>query len=1067
MLAAVVRGAPTAVELEPELDVVAPAESWAGQVLGHRFLLVVGVPVVSVALVVLWSILASSRNVETPPEPVAEVAVQPGETEKVEPAQSPKPAFARLDNRWLPDGTRLVVDLRVATLAGREEFDRVVRAVDPAWRPSLGRLLGAFGLTPKAVHRLTWASTGLSTWCDEAVAVIKLEEGQNVAALAAAGQAIELQLNGVACRRLSSSEWPHPFAVVGERTIVTGREDLLQQLAARGEPRLASKPIDRLLAGIAPDADLVFLVDLVAAREAGWRLPVDALDVWPAGRKAWRMTWELPLGLGFAMRRSDRLVSELALVCEGETAAVKVGEALAELVPAAKKGLAAKEASLSKRLEAGQINSVQAAAYESLLKQGQNALQAIHWELSDDVVWVRVDSTFNVPALALAAFNNRPAILADWLTAARVADESNQRGLITGLESYHKAEHRFPAGAEGGAMLSPETRLSWIASLLPYFGHLDWHRELQFGYSWNAPQNRAVAQRPLERLINPALGPVKTESGFPVTHYVGVSGVGPDAGNLKSDDPRAGVFGYGRTVRLDGIGDGASNTIATLGASQRLGAWAAGGNATVRPLTKRPYVNGPDGFGSGQPDGMLAGMADGSVRFISKDVDPGVLEQLATINGRDRATAVALDPKPAEPEKPQSPQTPKAAAVAQPAASVAASPGTAKPKPAKANDADPAEKKPEAKPEPVDVQARLADRVANIEFVDTPLGSVVALLSKLSTLPISYDLEGMAPLGVRLSDPVSLRVADGTVAEVLKQTLASRGLVYLVVQDQLLITCPQATRGTLRTVRYNVSDLVGPDLGDLPTLAAVTRRLVVPESWRPAGGQGTMNAAEGSLVVEQSAFVHYQVLAFCEKLRTARGVPLRSREDRQRFGLATRWDRVRARLTKPISVNFESTPLARIVAELSEMGRTPIAIDWLALRAQGVSPQAQGTLKVQKRPLAEALGELLGPLGLACRIVRPDTLEVTSRKALNAQLELEFYPAGDLAPKAITSAALIERIKSDTGGATWNDAGGAAVLHFDAPSRTLIVLQSQPVQASIESLLGDLRGTLLGSRPKP
>ena len=67
---------------------------------------------------------------------------------------------------------------------------------------------------------------------------------------------------------------------------------------------------------------------------------------------------------------------------------------------------------------------------------------------------------------------------------------------------------------------------------------------------------------------------------------------------------------------------GASNTIAILGVTDRCGPWASGGNATVRPLTTPPYVNGPDGFGSGQPDGMLAGMADGSVRFISKDVDP-------------------------------------------------------------------------------------------------------------------------------------------------------------------------------------------------------------------------------------------------------------------------------------------------------------------------------------------------------------------------------------------------------------------------------------------------------------
>ena len=71
--------------------------------------------------------------------------------------------------------------------------------------------------------------------------------------------------------------------------------------------------------------------------------------------------------------------------------------------------------------------------------------------------------------------------------------------------------------------------------------------------------------------------------------------------------------------------------IAVLGVQGQCGPWAQGGRATVRPLTQRPYFNGPDGFGSGQPDGMVAGMADGSVRFLSKNIDPHVMEQLATV----------------------------------------------------------------------------------------------------------------------------------------------------------------------------------------------------------------------------------------------------------------------------------------------------------------------------------------------------------------------------------------------------------------------------------------------------
>ena len=68
------------------------------------------------------------------------------------------------------------------------------------------------------------------------------------------------------------------------------------------------------------------------------------------------------------------------------------------------------------------------------------------------------------------------------------------RSRPAGLLGYQEAEGHFPAGASGGTLLPPETRLSWIAALLPYFGHRDWHRQLEFGYSWNSPQNRPVSR---------------------------------------------------------------------------------------------------------------------------------------------------------------------------------------------------------------------------------------------------------------------------------------------------------------------------------------------------------------------------------------------------------------------------------------------------------------------------------------------------------------------------------------------------------------------------------------------
>jgi hypothetical protein len=51
------------------------------------------------------------------------------------------------------------------------------------------------------------------------------------------------------------------------------------------------------------------------------------------------------------------------------------------------------------------------------------------------------------------------------------------------------------------------------------------------------------------------------------------------------------------------------------------------------PLTKRPYIESPDGLGGQHPGACLFGMADGSVHALSSNIDPNVLERLMTIAG--------------------------------------------------------------------------------------------------------------------------------------------------------------------------------------------------------------------------------------------------------------------------------------------------------------------------------------------------------------------------------------------------------------------------------------------------
>ena len=983
------------------------------------------------------------------------------------PANPPlQPLKAR---RWLPAHTRCVVGLRLADLRQYPWADRLLQAADPLWKPAGGRLLQAFDLQPHEVRQLIWAVTDLSAWPTKAVALVELEGPERAARWREAGQPCTLEAGGLAWRQLGGTIWPYPFALADGRTLITGAPELLAEFSSANPPPLASKPIDRLLQVAAWDGHFV-LLDLEAARQAGWSRAVQWLDVWPAGREPWQTLWNLPQGIGLKVQPQEAPEGTAVVVCHGLSTAEKVRHAIEQLLPAAGSAIGGLASAIPGHVRAGRLPADLADRYEVFLKRGEAALRAARCEVVQADVFVRFDSEPTIAQLAEGVLDCRAAIVRDWLGAGMALDEANHVRLVGGLRAQAKAEGRFPPGAGGGTLLPPSTRLSWIALALPYLDRRDWRRELDPAYAWNSPHNRPVSQRRLETVINPLISEQTTEAGFPVTHYVGVAGIGADAGDLPASDPRAGMFGFARTTRPEDLARGASNTLAVLGVARDLGPWAAGGRATVRPLTRRPYVNGPDGFGSGQPHGMLAGMADGSVRFISKDMDPAVLEQLATIHGAELgqiAGTVTPGPVPADApaisvpkgsgEKADTLATPSVSdladarggqGAAEPAGGLSgglsadippADQASVAPKSSDADDQRP----------PLDIEARLADMVPGIRFNSTSLLKATRLLSQMSTIPVAFDFEALNLAGATLQDPITLELTDAPLGEVLKAVLATRRLDFAVQKDHLLVTVAAADRARLRAETYSISDLVSGPAG-AGELAEQIRRLVAPETWREAGGVGSIAARQNAVEVSQTLAVHQQIRSFLAKLRAARTRPPQA----ARQVLATRYALVRQRLRQPVTSNFiQPEPWLRILADLEQTSRTTIVVDWAAVGAAGIRPDTRATLRAHEEPLSEAMVSLLQPLGLTYRIATPEVLEVTTRKAVAARLELEFYLVRDLIGPGNSGEDLANRIKAQIAPESWNEAGGPGVLVFDAPSACLIALQSQHTQVRIERLL--------------
>jgi hypothetical protein len=228
--------------------------------------------------------------------------------------------------------------------------------------------------------------------------------------------------------------------------------------------------------------------------------------------------------------------------------------------------------------------------------------------------------------------------------AARTTCGNNLHQLALTTQKYEQFCGQYPQATMPNDRLPPEERLSWLLAIVPFIESSPRYERFDLHKGWQAPENQVPGAECIKLYRCPA---GSESSAGNVTHYVGLTGIGPDAALLPKESPRAGVFGYERTISSKDITDGTSTTLLAAETAVNNGPWAAGGSATVRyadPIDQ-PYV------GIGRPFGQLHGtqlwpgftqaftvavFVDSSVRSIGPSIDPQVFEALVTIAGREQ-----------------------------------------------------------------------------------------------------------------------------------------------------------------------------------------------------------------------------------------------------------------------------------------------------------------------------------------------------------------------------------------------------------------------------------------------
>jgi hypothetical protein len=338
------------------------------------------------------------------------------------------------------------------------------------------------------------------------------------------------------------------------------------------------------------------------------------------------------------------------------------------------------------------------------------------------------------------------------------------------IEAWLDEHGTIPSTADRASELPPGERLSWqsilVAEQIAPADVPQWER------AWDDPLNDRFVRRRVDPLLNPNVEQPTGIHGYPATHFAGVAGVGADAAELAKRHPRAGIFGHDRATTRADISDGLANTMMVAGVQQELESWAANGAGTVRPFAREPYINGPDGFGTGQEEGMHVLMADGRVRFLSRDTDPAIIRRMAAM-----ADGLPLDPSVSgEPGDSESVGVPQAADAAA---------------------------HPRMPPDPFG-ETGAPDRPIDVLLApDPPLVDVAGVLefpvaeyaqaTPVSLLDLLYQWEEMAGIPIdatpldedrtaldRLRQNVTLNMTDTTLGEILTKLLAEGGLRYEV-----------------------------------------------------------------------------------------------------------------------------------------------------------------------------------------------------------------------------------------------------------------------------------------------
>lgn len=338
------------------------------------------------------------------------------------------------------------------------------------------------------------------------------------------------------------------------------------------------------------------------------------------------------------------------------------------------------------------------------------------------------------------------------------------------------------------------------------------------------------------------------------------------------------------------------------------------------------------------------------------------------------------------------------------------------------------------------VAKQLALPVETLDVTDMSLARFIDTVSDMAGAPVALDPVALELAGISPRQAVSVQASGVTLERLLTDALSKQRLALVEHEGRLRVALVDADRRSSKD--YEVKDLAGA--GSAKQVAELIERFVAPQSWQPAGGGGQIEVEGTKLHIAQSRANHHQVLIFCERLRLARGLALRSRYPADRLSVESPYARIADKLNQRTIFTFLPwARLADVVRQWEDASGLTILVGWSALADIDLGPASPLACSAIDRTWADVLDRILEPIGLAWWAVDGETIQISTREALDDIQRIEFYavpkPQRDqFASNEALIESLQEGIKEHASGNHSN--AQQPLFVFDEPSDRLIVL---------------------------